>query len=93
LQQTDFTTRFARGTEKTEGVYSFPLPGDDGKGKIFVDKLTNLGLTSLTARRAETFAGPLSPGPAKIHLLCALCVSVVIFLNKRQTMSKYLWPP
>jgi hypothetical protein len=33
----DFTTRFARGTENTEGVNSFPLPGDDGKGKIPVD--------------------------------------------------------
>ena len=82
MQQTDFTASFARGTEKTEVVYSFPLPGDDGKGKIPVDKLTNLGLTSLTARRAETFAGPSSPGSAKIHLLCALRFSVVIFLIK-----------
>ncbi len=90
----DFTTRFARATEDTEGDYSFPLPGDYCKGKTPIDRRQIGKRTKLAAFRAETFVEPSSPGPAKIQLLCALCVSVVnILLNLQQTISNYLWRP
>jgi len=46
LGRPNFTTRFDRGTEDTEGDNSFPLPGDgppkwdasNGKGKTPVDR-------------------------------------------------------
>ena len=43
------------------------------KKNIPVDRWQIGGWDSLSARRAETFAGPSSPGPAKIHLLGVLC--------------------
>jgi len=61
----DFTTRCARGTEATEAYYYFPLPGDDGKGKTTADSWQIGKRAKLAARRAETFVGPSSPGPAK----------------------------
>jgi hypothetical protein len=90
----DFTTRYARGTEDTERDYSFPLAGDDGKGKTPIDKRQIREALIWLPVRPGTFVGPSSPDPAKIQLLCVLCVSVVnIFLKLHQTMSNYLWPP
>ena len=58
--------------------YSFPLPGDDGKGKTTADGWQIEARAKLAARRAETFVEPSSlPVRQKKQLLCVLCVSVV----------------
>ena len=55
--------------------YSFPLPGDDGKGKTTADRWQIGGHAKLTARRAETFVGQSSPDPAKkTTSLCTPCL-------------------
>ena len=58
--------------------YSFPLPGDDGKGKTTADRWQIGDRAKLAARRAETFVGPsVSRSGKKKQLLCVLRVSVV----------------
>ena len=60
----------------------------NGKGETTAVRWLMGKCAKLAARRAETFVGPSSPGPAKKQPLCALRVSVVnIFLKLHQAMS------
>ena len=63
-----------RGAEGTEVNYSFPLAGENGKGKTTAGRWQIGERANLDARRAEKFVGPSSPCPAKTASLCAPCL-------------------